>query len=358
MKTRRLIAAVHILIAVAFLGAAKLATGATADATNNEPPRVRNSHEPQVPLTKPLSGTVRYRWEHVENKSVALIGPCGVVWQFNFGTDLAKPYFHPLQTADGHCLTWVSPRDHVWHYALWHSWKFINGVNYWEENPNTRRSEGTSKITKVDVKFSNETGARIKVHLAYFATDKPDEIVMEEAIELAVEMPREDGSYRIDWSQVSSPKQTVVLDRTPPPGKKDGVAWGGYAGLSFRGSRFLAEVTATQGSGKTGMDGNRQRAEWHNMAGKVDGKPVGITIFDHPSNPGHPTVWYYLMQSVISEKAPWPFWYMNAAIVHDGPIELNRGQLLALRYLVRIDGGIVPVSSLKEEYKQFSAIQP
>jgi hypothetical protein len=35
-----------------------------------------------------------------------------------------------------------------------------------------------------------------------------------------------------------------------------------------------------------------KRADWCDCYGPVDGKTVGIAIFDHPENPRHPTTWH------------------------------------------------------------------
>ena len=35
-----------------------------------------------------------------------------------------------------------------------------------------------------------------------------------------------------------------------------------------------------------------KRAEWCDYYGPVEGQVVGIAIFDHPSNPAHPTWWH------------------------------------------------------------------
>ncbi|MBI2497332.1 MAG: PmoA family protein [Opitutae bacterium] len=107
------------------LGLACFAAGGTAavppaapEAKDTAPgPSRSDAGKPQSPAKSPA----RFRWEQVENESLALVGPCGIVWRLNFGPKLTKPYFHPLQTVDGRCLTQVSPKDHPWHYGLWHS---------------------------------------------------------------------------------------------------------------------------------------------------------------------------------------------------------------------------------------------
>jgi hypothetical protein len=46
-----------------------------------------------------------------------------------------KPYVHPLATPAGRVLTRVEPDDHPWHRGLWFTIKYVNGENFWEEDP-------------------------------------------------------------------------------------------------------------------------------------------------------------------------------------------------------------------------------
>ena len=64
-----------------------------------------------------------------------------IIWQYNFNNRFGKPYFHPVRVKNS-TLTCVSPPDHPWHLGLWFSWKYINGVNYWEYLDDFK-SEGT-----------------------------------------------------------------------------------------------------------------------------------------------------------------------------------------------------------------------
>jgi hypothetical protein len=42
----------------------------------------------------------------------------------------------------------------------------------------------------------------------------------------------------------------------------------------------------------TGKDTWGKQAPWCDYSGPVDGKTLGVAIFDHPSNPRHPTWWH------------------------------------------------------------------
>ncbi|HEX9441848.1 MAG TPA: DUF6807 family protein, partial [Roseiflexaceae bacterium] len=68
---------------------------------------------------------------HVIGQSIALTEQSAdrVVWKYIYAGK-PKPYFHPVCTPAGHCLTLFEPHDHVWHRGLWFTIKFINGENF------------------------------------------------------------------------------------------------------------------------------------------------------------------------------------------------------------------------------------
>jgi len=44
--------------------------------------------------------------------------------------------------------------------------------------------------------------------------------------------------------------------------------------------------------GKVGDAAWGTRGKWCRLSGELGGKPVAVSIFDHPSNPGYPTYWH------------------------------------------------------------------
>ena len=58
-----------------------------------------------------------------------------VCWRFQYSPEQTHAYFHPLAPAGRDSLTVDEPGDHVHHHGLWFSWKYINGVNFWEHAP-------------------------------------------------------------------------------------------------------------------------------------------------------------------------------------------------------------------------------
>jgi hypothetical protein len=158
-----------------------------------------------------------WRWQQ-EDGILALAGPAGPLWQFRYGAGLDTAYFHPLNTADGRTLSADRPADHVWHHGLWFSWKFVDGVNYWEIDAKTGRPEGRTSWSNVRVEARDDHTARIAMDLAYRPAREEKPVLTEERT-IVVHPPGADGAYAIDWQGAFRAVRKVVLDRTPIPGE-------------------------------------------------------------------------------------------------------------------------------------------
>ena len=143
-----------------------------------------------------MTEPAQFQWKQTD-ATLALLNRDRVVWQFNFAKDAPKPYFHPVALADGTELTWLSPPDHPWHRSLWFAWKEINGVNYWEEDPATGKSQGRTEIVAVKASPAPDFFAKIEVDLAYHPPDQPP--VLTEHRVLTISAPDAGGGYAINW---------------------------------------------------------------------------------------------------------------------------------------------------------------
>lgn len=302
-----------------------------------------------VPSTLPLTlhaeeAEPPLAWKHTPT-SVALTKGDGILWQHTHSKAEAKPYFSTLALANGTPLTWLRPPDHLWHRGLWFSWKFINGLNYWD--PDTD-SEGISDLEEVKLEFpdTNRT-CRLLMKLSYHPKEKP--AVLTEERSLTVSSIRADGGFEIDWKSVFSAVEQVAFDRTPIPGQKDGVAHGGYAGLSARIARELGRWEVINSENQKNLDGHGKNARWMDFTGSTtDEKTAGIAIFDHPSNPRHPAPWYLAMDKKV------PFGYFGPALLFKEPLSLRAGRKLELKYRINLHSGRLDHGQLEEQWKRFA----
>jgi hypothetical protein len=284
----------------------------------------------------------RYSWRQTDS-SLALLNHGRIVWQLNFNKKEGKPCFHPVGLIDGTELTWLRPADHRWHRALWFSWKYINGLNYWEEDPKTGLSEGRTEVVDVKLAPGDDYSARIVMSVSYHPPDKP--AVLIESRFITVSAPDDSGQYHIDWlSGFTAGRKDVVLDRTPLPGEEGGKGYGGYAGLSVRMAKATRGWQFVDSEGRKDKEAHGKRAKWVNFSGEIGGdKAAGITIFDHPDNLRHPSPWY------VEKGMP----YFSPAVLFDKAYTLAAGKSLTLRYRILIHPGLADKVLLEGELKAF-----
>lgn len=295
-----------------------------------------------------------YSWQKSDT-SIALLQNNKLVWQFNFNRRYDKPYFYPLRVAGTeHDLVGLSPADHPWHRGLWFSWKLINDVNYWEENVETRLSEGRSKIRDVKIKQHDDYAATILLKLSY--APEGGTAVLNEARSIFVSSPDESGNYHIDWDlKFNAGHEALVLDRTPPQ-SQGGPYYGGYGGLSFRAAQGLSQplfkdAEGWQHSGE--LIGHGKRAYWMDMSGLTDAATqsrAGVATFSHPKNPNSPSPWY-----VYKDQ---DFAFYNSALLFDQPYEIEANGQFRLLYRVLVHKGMAEHDFLTISYEEFVSKTP
>ncbi|GAG26014.1 unnamed protein product, partial [marine sediment metagenome] len=229
---------------------------------------------------------------------------------------------------------------------------YINGVNYWEEDPKTGLSEGRTEVVEVKVWWHSDWSADIGVMhrsadvemmLSYHRPGEP--AMLTEKRLIAVSAPDKNGRYHIDWhSTFTAGEKDVLLDRTPIPGEKGGKGFGGYAGLSVRMAKATRGWEFVDSEGRKDKEAHGKKARWADFSGKIgEGKVAGVTIFDHPGNLRYPSPWY------VEKGMP----YFSPAVLFDKAYTLPAGKSLTLRYRILIHPGRADKAMLEAELKAF-----
>ena len=272
----------------------------------------------------------RADWQQTDTTLAWRLGT-NVLWEFSFDTNKGKPFFHPLTTGGGPSLTNLKPADHPWHYGLWFSWKYINHVNYWEEDRTTGHAEGTTRWTKPKISLHKDGSADIELHLTYI--NPSNRVDLTERRGLVVSAPKTDGNYTIEWMAIFRAGDAgAVLDRTPMPNEPDGKVNGGYAGLGLRmtGQPFEMSVLCTTGA-VTHFESDRARPNAPALACNFsDGQKSigGIAIFSYPEFAGKNPPWYIINSSQMR--------FACAAILAPGIRTLAPHEEMGLNYRIAI----------------------
>ena len=111
-------------------------------------------------------------------------------------------------------------------------------------------------------------------------------------------------------------------------------------------------------SNSEGAVGRKQvwgkRANWVDYSGTVAGESLGVAIFDHPSNPKHPTYWHARGYGLFAAN---PFgerdFYNDKT--RDGNITIPAGGTLVLCYRVLIHPRDAREADVAEAYQRYAA---
>jgi hypothetical protein len=264
------------------------------------------------------------QWDTTGTDQLALRCNGVDVWRYRFDpAQGTKPFFDPVCVAGGPSLTWARPPDHAWHYALWFSWKHINGVNYWEESGG--RSQGETFWSAPEIEKRADGSAIIRQDFGYRPSADAGPVLRERRM-IAVSAPDASGAYHMDWTQVfTAGGEAVTLD-----------APGGYSGLSVRfASAFTNVETVVSTVGRIENANNRLDASGTaaDQSGLLEGKPYGIALLTHPGNPRAPGDWFSVDRPNV------PFHYLNAAFPMRGEHVIPPAGTLTLRYRVCVHPG-------------------
>lgn len=293
-------------------------------------------------------------WTYIPGRSLALIEGGDTLVHYDFSTsEAAKPYVHPLRTSEGTLLTSYQPSDHVWHRGLWFAWKYINGVNYWEEEPNAKGvlvSEGATIALKGETLRYDGDAAVLAHELKYVAPDKA--ITMRETRQIIVQPPSMDGTFRLDFAHAFTVGDMEIELSATPVTKE--TPWGGYAGLGIRTARSLQQFKVLNNEGRADDVVNGAFSKWVDLSGVADGgleRAAGVTLFDHPDNMRHPSPTYVFNDATV-------FGYSNLSLVRNEPLKLLAGASLNLAYRVLVHNGWADPSAYDAEWENFAATKP
>lgn len=263
----------------------------------------------------------------------------------HLGTDRDRPYADPVSVPGGPPLTCFAPHDHPWHAGFWFNWTFINRVDYWENGPDGHpegrlRFDGPERVQAV--------GDEVCLACTYTYLDPRHGPIARERRELRWHHPQPDGGHVVDCTiRLCARATPLLLDRTPIGPE---TPWGGYGGLSWRFARGMGRVGGLDACGRRREAIEHQNAAWATLYGQLDGAPdfwAGVAIFDHPSNPRHPTPWRF-----VAEPG---FAYLNPSPLLANPLSLDPRERLVLHYRVWVYPGQADPDRLEAEQVRFAA---
>jgi hypothetical protein len=259
-----------------------------------------------------------------------------------------KPFLAPLRAADGTIVTRRWPmesniegesHDHPHHRSMWTAFDEVNEVNNWAETP----GHGFTK----HLEFKNLIEGPVFGEFTGIGkwTSAEGEPVLDESrtvrlynVGANARLLDYELSLTANYGEVTfnDTKEAGLLSirvATSMDGKEDGLITNSEGGI-----------------GESECWG--YKARWTDYSGPAgeDKSTFGFTVFDHPSNPGHPTRWHVRDYGLFSAN---PF---STAAFNQGdatPFVLKNGETVTFRYRVLIHTNAANKDALEDVWRNF-----
>ncbi len=259
------------------------------------------------------------------------------ITRYHFGAGLERPFLFPLIGPSGRSLTRMGhPRDpesHSHHNSVWLSHVDVGGVDFWSD-----KRLGIVRHKRV-VKYEDE-GEKSYVVAENEWVDKDGKVLLNEARQVSVMLLEGKEWLLIIDSTFAAKDKAVTLGKTP---------------FGFIGVRMAKTIGVNDGGGRIrnsegGVNEKEvfwKQARWVDYSGAIEnGKIEGITLFDHPGNPNHPSNFHVRNDG-----------WMGASLNLEGPREITPDKPLHLRYGLYIHSDMESADAIEGVWKRFSKME-
>lgn len=274
------------------------------------------------------------------------------------------PFFYPIIGADESPMMRNFPMkkvrgesdDHPHHRSLWFGHHDINGVDFWAVNANNKQPLGKTVHQKfTNIKSGSDSGTFTSIN-HYIAPGGKIVCTDERTVVIHKRDPKTDArildftiTFKADHGKVvfGDNKDGCMAIRLNPSMRVDPQRKNVEDPIPAEGHILNSE-------GIRDKDAWGKRADWVDLTGPVNGKPVGVAIFDHPSNLRHPTWWHARTYGLVSAN---PFGKHHFEKLDDdtaGNYTIKEGDELTLRYRFYFHRGDEKQGKIAEQYEAFS----
>jgi hypothetical protein len=303
------------------------------------------------PQTGPLRGSARQMQPKPAPRMQAVPQPYDQVSfqydakelaRFHFGSTLKRPFVFPLIGPSGRTLTRMGhphdPITHSHHNSVWIAHNDVNGVSFWAD---TGKNTGRIVHQRVEKLTDGDTEASV-ASLNHWIDATTKKTLLIERRKTTVQVLG-NGEWllildlQFETSRDREGAGPITLGKTP---------------FGMIGVRMAKSIGVNDGGGTIRNSAGKvnekeifwKPAKWVDYFGPIEGeKAEGITLFDHPSNPNHPSVFHVRNDG-----------WMGASLTFAEARKIEPGKALRLRYGLYVHGGMPSVEELENRWTVFA----
>lgn len=285
-----------------------------------------------------------------------------LVTEYQF-KNVPRPFCYPLIGPDGLQMTRSWPmrdvpgeeRDHPHHRSFWFSHGAVNGEDFWTE----RQSAG--KIVHAGfVRIESGTNAGMIVASNHWVS-AAGKLVCTDERTLRISSGFDDGiSFDFDITLFAPADEELVFGDTKEGTMAVRVAESmRLTKPTPRGQQLIpSDGHIVNSEGQRDEETWGQRAAWCDYYGPVNGKTVGVAIFDHPNNPRHPTWWHVRNYGLFAANPFGRHDFEELSDVHAGDLAVKPGDSVTFRYRVLLHRGDEKQAEVARRYDEYVRSNP
>jgi len=289
-------------------------------------PRCQLVPLPDAKVSFQVDGVERLAWHHADTSP--------------------RPFFFPFLSPTGAHLTRIGhpgAPDHNHHRSIWFAHHDVDGSDFWSDNS---RAHIRQKTWLAYIDGHDECAMATLLHWS----DAEGTLLVEQEL-IAALIPLDHDEHLLE----------LQITLRPAPGRTQTTL--GKTNFGLLAVRVAASLSEHFGEGvlsdSEGRSGEEQifaeRARWVDYSGPVPDRvgpgrqptTAGITYFDHPTNPRHPSRWHVRADG-----------WMGASLCMDDPLILTHEDPLTLRYLLHAHAGSHHPDRAAALFEAFSARPP
>lgn len=259
-------------------------------------------------------------------------------------------YYYPVLNAEGLAMTRHYPmkagvpdeaNDHPHHRSLWFSHGSVNGVDFWSESPKAGKIVHDKFL---EVKSGQNAGL-IRSQNKWIAPDS--KVVCTDETTFRVYNRTNERLFDFEITLKAPADGEVVLGDT-----KEG-SMGIRIAETMRLKGKVGKGRIIQSTGLRDEETWGKRAQWCDYHGPVEGKIVGIAIFDHPRNHAHPT-WWHVRDYGLFAANPFGVHDFEKKPAGAGNLVIPAGQSVTFRYRFYLHDGDEKQGQVAARYKEYA----
>ena len=271
-----------------------------------------------------------------------------------------RPYLYPVIAADGTEMMRHFPmkkgvpgevEDHPHHRSLWFTHGAVNGVDFWAEN-----NPQKGKIISDAVEHSTKDGVgTIRAHNRWVGPDGVVHVTDDTTIRFRGTADARYLDYEVTLKAPAD--KPVVFGDT----KEGSMAirlplWMTPSHSQGKGKKHEGKGTIVNDSGQKNDETWGKRSTWVDYYAPKDGKVYGVAMFDHPSNPQHPTWWHVRSYALFAANPFGKHDFENLKTQPTaGDLTIPAGGSVTFRWRFFFHPGDEKSGRVAERYKEYAA---